>query len=367
MPVFIGTEEQDRLDGTDGADLLHGLGARDILIGMDGDDTLQGDAGGDLLLGGNGNDLIFGGLDGDHVNGDVGDDTLVGGAGSDSLRGGGGLDMAVFDDPFDSVTFSFNTSILRVHHGTTIDVVFDDVENLIFDDTSYDFAELAAIAEPYIHLRQGVWFAEWIHGNALAERIEAGGGNDVVRAGDNDDILLGQEGDDTLAGELGDDTLIGGEGADTYWIRAGKWGEGDDVIADFERGSDAIDFRLADILREDPSIMSFSGDTAVLELSDLDASTNWRLDVADNGNVTIHHESGSIELQGIAGSDQWDSFTDLADVLTVDGAAIPVGGPTVPDGESGPNTIIGQAWAEWLKGTAEAETLDALAGNDVLR
>ena len=96
-----------------------------------------------------------------------------------------------------------------------------------------------------------------VRGGTGAEMIDAGGDNDSVRGGEGDDTLLGGAGYDTLAGNggndslegggrndtliggKGDDTLTGGGGADTIVIR--RVGNGDDVMTDFQNGSDVID------------------------------------------------------------------------------------------------------------------------------
>lgn len=70
-------------------------------------------------------------------------------------------------------------------------------------------------------------------GNAVANRLDAGAGNDR---------LNGAAGDDTLLGGAGNDTLIGGLGADTFVFG----NTGTDIISDFVSGSDRIDLTLFD-------------------------------------------------------------------------------------------------------------------------
>ncbi len=78
MTTYIGTDNDDILNGTKGNDYMEG---------GDGDDQLHGGAGNDELLGGEGNDKLDGG---------AGDDALLGGAGDDFLNGGGGSDTYKF-------------------------------------------------------------------------------------------------------------------------------------------------------------------------------------------------------------------------------------------------------------------------------
>ena len=64
-------------------------------------------------------------------------------------------------------------------------------------------------------------------------------GDDLLEGGPGDDTLIGGPGDDTLAGGAGDDFLLGGAGADVFVFGAGF---GRDVIRDFTRGEDRMDF-----------------------------------------------------------------------------------------------------------------------------
>ncbi|MDJ1170090.1 putative Ig domain-containing protein [Roseofilum sp. BLCC_M154] len=73
-----------------------------------------------------------------------------------------------------------------------------------------------------------------LHGNAGKDTIHAGQGNDLVRGGQDDDWVCGDLGDDTLGGDLGNDTLLGGMGND---LVAG--GEGND-LAHGGQGNDQI-------------------------------------------------------------------------------------------------------------------------------
>jgi Ca2+-binding RTX toxin-like protein len=54
--------------------------------------------------------------------------------------------------------------------------------------------------------------ADWIKGNALANRIEGGDGNDTLYGGPGNDTLYGGPGNDWLYGEAGKDTLFGESG-----------------------------------------------------------------------------------------------------------------------------------------------------------
>nr|WP_176649635.1 hypothetical protein [Duganella sp. SG902] len=84
------------------------------------------------------------------------------------------------------------------------------------------------------------------NGNALANSLTGGGGNDALNglAGNDtltgnagNDKLLGGDGNDVLAGGDGNDTLTGGNGADSF-VLAAKTGV--DVVTDFVSGTDKL-------------------------------------------------------------------------------------------------------------------------------
>lgn len=79
----------------------------------------------------------------------------------------------------------------------------------------------------------GSAYADTLAGNAVANRLEGGGG---------------------------DDTLTGGAAADVF-VFATDWGS--DVVTDFERGADRLDFSGSGLTMGDLQITSQSGDTTV--------------------------------------------------------------------------------------------------------
>ena len=60
----------------------------------------------------------------------------------------------------------------------------------------------------------GSAFNDEITGDANANIIHAGDGDDVINARNGNDIIFGEAGKDTLFGENGDDFLVGGTDAD---------------------------------------------------------------------------------------------------------------------------------------------------------
>jgi serralysin len=235
--LITGTAGDDTLQGTDEADIIFGGSGADTMTGGAGDDYYfvgnfgdtvveAADGGVDgvestfptytleanveyLILRGNiategiGNDLdnlIFGSNAGNTLSGRGGDDLLDGGLGADQLLGGLGNDIYVVD------------------HGG--DVVTEDVgagtDEVLTDLAAYT---LAANVE---YLTGASATGQALTGNALAN------------------FLTGGDGNDRLDGGLGADQLEGGLGDDVYIVAAG-----DSVIEAAFAGTDEVRTSLA--------------------------------------------------------------------------------------------------------------------------
>ena len=121
-------------------------------------------------------------------------------------------------------------------------------------------------------------------GGAGSDKIRGNAGNDLLYGdGDNDrlignggnDTMLGGAGLDLLIGGMGDDSLTGGTEADVFLIRSSR--NGDDVITDFEQGTDRIDLSalgLVDFsaLSGTPGALSEANGALVIDLDLLGGS-----------------------------------------------------------------------------------------------
>ena len=244
--------------GYGGNDFILGRSGTDVMFGASGNDILIGRCGDDALFGGDGHDRLYGGTGDDFLRGGDGCDLLKGGRGEDHLEGGDGKDW------------------LFGHSG---------------DD--------------YINGGSG---NDYIVGGSGNDFVQAGSGNDCIHGGSGDDILeasagndyiSGGAGDDFFSAGSGDDVMIGGEGADTFFWEVG-FAEGNDVIKDFEFGSDKVLFRLQSILDATPDLANADGDPEFNLGKDLDASDLWLIQASDDGDVLVTAPEFSIEFDGIA-------------------------------------------------------------------
>lgn len=198
-----GTDLNDTLYGTAYADEIHGRFGADVLYGGGGDDLLFGEAGNDTLFGGSGNDTLDGG---------IGNDTLVGGTGADALIGGDGFDTASYASSAMSVyvNLATNTGVYGDAQGDT----FSGINKIV-----------------------GSNYADGLVADDSGVVLDGGAGDDYLVGGAGLDVLIGGSGSDTLVGGAGLDVLTGGSGADYFKF---NWGDGLDLVTDFQSGMDKI-------------------------------------------------------------------------------------------------------------------------------
>ncbi|MGK5679669.1 calcium-binding protein [Actinoplanes sp. URMC 104] len=168
--------------GGDAADRLIGTSARNILIGSAGNDVIAGGAGNDVLIGGDGRD---------YLNGATGDDVLEGddlsygdSPASDTILGGPGHDRVDYSDYTKSLVIDLDGAKGDDGVAGEKDTVGADVED--------------------VGAGRG---NDRITGNAAANTVYGGLGNDALYGLGGNDTLTGEEGIDTVSGGAGDDSL----------------------------------------------------------------------------------------------------------------------------------------------------------------
>ncbi|NKM82721.1 beta strand repeat-containing protein, partial [Rhizobium leguminosarum] len=232
--VITGGAAIDTLSGGVGNDTLNGGAGADRLIGGEGNDTYFVDHAGDLVtevanegidtvrttlaahtlaadvenltyigtaaFTGAGNlldNVIIGGVAADKLMGAAGNDTLIGGGGSDTMLGGIGDDVYVVDIATDIVIENANEGTDTVRTALVGYTLGNNVENLIYTGSaSFTGA-----------------------GNALANTITGGAGNDVLNGGTGADSLIGGAGNDTYIVDNAGDIVTEAADAGTDTVR----------------------------------------------------------------------------------------------------------------------------------------------------
>lgn len=340
------------------ADTLAGGLANDYLLGLDGNDILNGGAGDDFLEGGRGNDTLDGG---------IGNDTYVfaPGWGQDVILN---LDMHADGLDTDRIVFaggiraedvdvssSGNDLVLQHKHtadrvtvsGFFVDAVGQDRQ---IDEVQFSDGSIWTLADLYLAQQIGTSAGQTMHGGALADLLDAGGGNDW---------LYGHDGDDTLVGGAGHDVLVGGRGSDTYSFDLG-WGTdivdnsaAGDTASDIDRvvfgASVAIgDIRVSSHL-DDLVLRHTNGDSITLQ-NFFGAGSQVQEVMFADGSRWMQSDLMQMQLPGDA-SDQYLYGTALNDLI---------------QGLDGNDQLYGNAGADTLEGGAGDDVLDGGTGNDIL-
>jgi Ca2+-binding RTX toxin-like protein/beta-glucanase (GH16 family) len=172
-----------------------------------------GNALGNTLIGNDAANRLIGGAGDDLLDGRGGNDILDGGAGADRMIGGAGNDSYHVDAAGDVVVEYANGGTDTVY--SSIDYTLGgNVENLVLQGSG----PLSGT------------------GNALANSITGGSGDDRLFGLDGNDMLTGGAGNDLLDGGKGNDVLTGGAGDDVYVVDT----TGDKVIEAAGGGIDTV-------------------------------------------------------------------------------------------------------------------------------
>ncbi|MCC1495027.1 S8 family serine peptidase, partial [Cognatishimia sp. F0-27] len=273
------------------------------------------DGGNDTIDGGSGADLIFGGSGTDTINGDGDNDTILGGAGADSLTGGTDTDALSYDGSTGGVIVN-----LTANTATT----FNGLSSHAAGDTISGFADLI--------------------GSDYDDRLAGDAGANNIVAGQGDDILDDTAGADTLRGEAGDDGFQV-DAADDAPGKVYDGGDGMDRINFFGTGAG--------------STVDFTDDTVtgIEELRFLSTVAPF------NGGGTVFFNAS--QVAGFALFEK-SGVTAAATVdITMDQATLDLGGITVTGFTAIDRFIItGQSVVETIVGTTQNDSINTGGGDD---
>ena len=404
--VDIVNTGNDVLDGGAGDDCLMGQDGNDSLYGQAGADSVYGGDGADWAQGGSGNDCIFGGAGDDWVsyeyvsgqgvrvnlitgsgstwnssetdtlvdienvrgtdyadsltgngvanslvglgNNDTlcgmdGDDTLQGGAGNDSLDGGAGVDR--LDYSYRNAP-SF-TSGITVHLDTGTATASDETDTIVL-----------GTAENVT----GSDFDDSLFGDAKANVLNGGSGNDLMNGGAGNDTLAGGAGTDTLSGDADMDVAdFGDRSGVTIHIGAYVSGDEDNVQETVERlvGSPGNDTVSGDLHNNyidggagNDSLLGGEGDDTLVGGEGTDTLDGG--DDVDTADYSQHapHQGIVLHLGSYQAGDE-DSIGATGSIETIVGSAYA-------------DTIVGSPQNDYVDGRGGDDSLDGGAGNDTL-
>ncbi len=325
VDFVFGGDGDDVIDGNEGGDVLSGGNGADTLNGGEGADfsvylssgsavdvnlttgigsggsaegdvlnsieNLIGSLFGDTLTGDGGTNRLDGDAGDDILNGEGGNDVLLGGAGGDTLNGGDGQDLASYflSDAAVAINLEDGTTSGGDADGDTL----TSIENILgsnFDDI--------LTGDAGDNVLSGVAGDDRFDGGDGADQINGGDGNDTVTYENSDagvtvnllngqtsgghaegdrlssvENVIGSDFDDVIISGTTDNIMTGGAGSDTFEFRSTT---ANDVISDFESGTDFIDL----------THLGFSG---FAELSSLltDTGDDLVLTFADGGTITF--------------------------------------------------------------------------------
>lgn len=314
-----------------------------------------------LDLGGNADaNVIRGNAGANRLSGGGGDDLLTPGLGNDTVYGGMGNDRVVFGLASTAVSASSGTSCIILSSAQGSDVISNDVEYLVFTDSTLTYAQAALLRAPVAIT--GTAAADVLTGTAATDRIQGLGGNDWLTPG---------AGSDTVDGGIGVDMVSFADLAQTVVVNLGtgtaqSGGQSKILIAvESATGSAYSD--------------TFFGNTAENVLrglagNDLFYSSTGGRERYDGG-TGIDTVSYASATAGISASVQVGTAGDAAgdvcvaienltgsqfrDTMTGDAAG------NVLQGLGGDDFLFGGAGADLLYGELGTDRLNGGAGNDI--
>ncbi|OKH30228.1 hypothetical protein NIES2119_31335 [[Phormidium ambiguum] IAM M-71] len=384
-----GNAGNDSLIGGEGNDILNGGTENDTLNGNAGNDQLYGNSENDLLIGDSGNDLIDGGTEIDTVTYENSPEAVIVNIDETQSYNNNSTDVVNIEP-----IFTINSGTAEDGYGNTdtlgnleniIGSEFDDIlignssDNLIealagkdllignagndtlnggedIDTVSYRRDPMRAIVnleqntakdgfDNYDQLFNienvvGSIFNDEITGDANANIITAGYGNDLIYGREGNDSIYGETGEDAIFAQAGDDLIVGGKGADTI-----DGSTGDDTASYFNSETGVA----VSLLTGKGWAGDALGDT-LTQIENLIGSEFIDTLIGDNGNNRIDGLAGTDFIDGGLGDDTIDGGDDRDRI----------------QGSAGNDLLYGKAGVDYIEGGEGNDILDGGEGNDQL-
>jgi Ca2+-binding RTX toxin-like protein len=142
-------------------------------------------------------------------------------------------------------------------------------------------------------------------GNDLKNVLDGNSGNNVLMGLGGSDILNGLDGNDTLIGGAGADDMAGGAGDDLY-----VYGAGDTIFEAASAGIDKVQSALSYILAANVENLTLTGGAAI----DGTGNELGNVIVGNSGNNVLHGLDGNDRLNGKGGNDTLDGGAGADDM-----------------------------------------------------
>lgn len=298
--------------------------------GLGGTDTLTGI---ENAIGGNFYDWIFGGAAAEVLNGGGGNDTINGNDGNDRLIGGGGNDVLNGGNGIDTLDYASSTSTILVNMSAAAQTLNAVSVAAGTARDGFGGTDTVSGSEDVI----GSGYNDWIYGNALANTLTGGNGNDSLYGDAGDDKLVGGAGNDILNGGAGTDLIdylsatgsvlanlstvsqtLNGTAVAAGTVRDGLGGT--DTVTQVEKvmGSNQADWIVGGVAGE---VINGGNGNDTLRGGDgndlLSGDGGADLLYGENGNDTLYADVGGNTLSGGAGADTF-RFTSTSTDAPID-------------------------------------------------
>ncbi len=254
------------------------------------------------------------------VMGSANDDTFIASAGADDIDGsahdgddegdeggdgdtvsyeasGAGVAVTLMGDNNATIPSKIGTGDAAVENGAAGDVL-SNIENLTGsaqgDSLTGDGNDNTLKGGDGGDTLMGLAGNDMLMGDAGDDTLNGGAGDDTLNGGAGDDTLNGGDGKNTLNGGAGDDVLNGNAGGVDTFVFSPDDGDWDDVIVDFDEGTDKIDLSAfrnlnADALKD---LIEVRGSSVIIDLTGLGGG---KIAIQDDGAGNARALEGVLE------------------------------------------------------------------------